>query len=291
MAVTCDLCGEPTTLPCTGFVTRPYGINYMGAWLHPLTPRYVDTKGQYLPVHPQPGGISYRHFGQLTQSSDRGQPPTVVHAHLQSKPRRQGMQTRLWSFGYDMDNMKARGYVEAYMPTECIPADAELRKSFTVAVDRMLAGADEMGRALCARVVEAVDKDKTASHGTDKVLGATIAGALWRATEVDFYAHLGKVRTALEAGLGGQDVTVEAETSWFELLGETTRNLFETLTDLDALVQIDPRRASEAASRLRGAIWAITKKFGGGGTNTAAAPDKGKSKGKSKKPNGKEASV
>jgi CRISPR system Cascade subunit CasA len=253
----CDLCASTAPVSCRSFATKPYGLNYTGAWRHPLTPRYVDAKQQALPVHLQPGGIAYRHFTQVTQDTERGHPAPVVHLHLERTLRRKGIVSRIWSFGYDMDNMKARGYAEALMPTEAVPEDADARRAFGGVVNRAVAAADEMGGALRTAVVSAVTKGD--SLGTDKALGMSVTGALWRATEASFYAHLLAARASLDAAseLGA------AETAWVRLLGQRTKRLFDELTDLESLITVDPRRAVEADSRLRGAIAAIERKYGG----------------------------
>ncbi len=48
----CDLCGKTDDLVVRCYVTTNYGINYAGAWQHPLSPHYIDAKsGQPIPVH------------------------------------------------------------------------------------------------------------------------------------------------------------------------------------------------------------------------------------------------
>jgi CRISPR system Cascade subunit CasA len=46
------------------------------------------------------------------------------------------MQFRLWAFGYDMDNMKARCWYEAQMPLYEI--EESLRQEFGVTVSHMV---------------------------------------------------------------------------------------------------------------------------------------------------------
>ena len=69
----CDLTDEPDTVQVTSWRQRPRGPNY-AAWgrFHPLTPHYaLKVGGEYLPVHPQSGGIGYRHWlGLVLQSPD-----------------------------------------------------------------------------------------------------------------------------------------------------------------------------------------------------------------------------
>jgi hypothetical protein len=153
------------------------------------------------------------------------------------------------------------------MPTEAIPDDADARRAFNGVVNRAVAAADEMGAALRIAVVSAVSKD--GSPNTDKSLGMSVGGALWRATEAPFYAHLLAARDHLD------DATALAavETAWVRLLGNRTRRLFDELTDIESLISVDPRRAATADSRLVGAIVAIERKYGG---ERGAPPTKSK---------------
>jgi len=59
----CDLTGEVDDVIVRGYRTRPYGVNY-DAVEHPLTPSYrvKPDASEWLPVHPQPGGVAYRHW-------------------------------------------------------------------------------------------------------------------------------------------------------------------------------------------------------------------------------------
>src|SRR5207253_10674156 len=67
----CDICGEAETKLYRQYLTKNYGVNYDGPWLHPLSPYSIDKDNQPIPVHPQPGGIGYRHWlGLVENSSD-----------------------------------------------------------------------------------------------------------------------------------------------------------------------------------------------------------------------------
>ena len=80
----CDLTGQADEIAVTGWRQRPRGVNY-AFWgdVHPLTPRYrVKPDSEILPVHPQPGGIGYRHWlGLVASARDalRYPAPSVAH--------------------------------------------------------------------------------------------------------------------------------------------------------------------------------------------------------------------
>ncbi|MFN3881650.1 MAG: type I-E CRISPR-associated protein Cse1/CasA [Nitrincola lacisaponensis] len=125
---TCDLSG----LPCDVFVreyrTQNYGYNYSGEWWHPLThyrknPKKPDEDN--LSTKGQPGGITYKQWHSLSflDPVEGSIPARVVSAYGEERyDLIQGPQyQRLWSFGYDMDNMKARGWYSTELPLFVLP--------------------------------------------------------------------------------------------------------------------------------------------------------------------------
>nr|WP_235263706.1 type I-E CRISPR-associated protein Cse1/CasA [Nitrincola sp. A-D6] len=124
----CDLCG----LPCDVFVreyrTQNYGYNYSGEWWHPLThyrknPKKPDEDN--LSTKGQPGGITYKQWHSLSflDPVEGNIPARVVSVYGEGRyDLIQGPQyQRLWSFGYDMDNMKARGWYSTELPLFVLP--------------------------------------------------------------------------------------------------------------------------------------------------------------------------
>ena len=61
IAGTCDACGRPSENLVSRYATKNYGLNYKGSWTHPLSPHYEGKEG-WLPVHPQPDGLGYKHW-------------------------------------------------------------------------------------------------------------------------------------------------------------------------------------------------------------------------------------
>ena len=98
----CGLTGDKDSAIVAGYRTRNYGTDYSEGFEHPLTPYYRAQAGSptKLPVHPKPGGISYRLWpGLVFESSDKLRDPAQVVRHWHERtPRRDG--TRLIAFGY-----------------------------------------------------------------------------------------------------------------------------------------------------------------------------------------------
>jgi CRISPR system Cascade subunit CasA len=121
----CHISGKTAQKVVTDYRTQNYGHNYSGNWSHPLTPYKGDPKkpeAEWLSIKGQPGGLHYKIWDVLSFSSDtQAQKCAAVVSHFEvlSKHYRKALKqvrSRLWVFGYDMDNMKARCWYSASMP-------------------------------------------------------------------------------------------------------------------------------------------------------------------------------
>jgi CRISPR system Cascade subunit CasA len=117
----CDLTGEPDDVHVVSWRQRQHGANY-AAWggVHPLTPHYRQTPGgETFAVHPRPGGIGYHHWLGLVLRTNDGlrAPASAVSLWYGGRDKTVGVRnTRLIAAGFDMENMKARGFVESELP-------------------------------------------------------------------------------------------------------------------------------------------------------------------------------
>ena len=120
----CQITGERITKAVRYFRMKNYGADYGGTWAHPLTaykwnPKKPDE--HHRSAKGQPGGVTYKVWDALTLTSDQeGQQCAKVVNHYYSLcdgfADIQSEVPRLWVFGYDMDNMKARGWYSVSMP-------------------------------------------------------------------------------------------------------------------------------------------------------------------------------
>jgi len=141
----CDISGASSTLVIHEYRTKNQGNNYSGTWSHPLTPYKWDPKKpteDHLSLKGQPGGINYKLWDilTLTHSDDSiGQSAATVVGHFGTICDEFGDHEvpRLWTFGYDMDNMKPRGWYSIELPlfnlsgidqTELLHSIKELQK-------------------------------------------------------------------------------------------------------------------------------------------------------------------
>lgn len=141
----CDISGDHCSSVVLEYKTKNQGNNYSGTWSHPLTPYKWDPKKptqDHLSLKGQSGGINYKRWDimTLTHSDDSiGQSAATVVGHFGTICDEFGEQEvpQLWTFGYDMDNMKPRGWYSIELPlfnlsgidqTELLHSIKELQK-------------------------------------------------------------------------------------------------------------------------------------------------------------------
>lgn len=239
----CSLCAGPGRPLVRTFLNRNLGVNYTGSWSHPLTP-YRKADPDYLPLHGSPAGLSYRDWLGLVQSNPDRQirPAVVVEAFLGDTSRRTRADYLLWAFGYDMDNMKARAWLDGRMPLYLFPP--EHREAFELDVQRLISSAAEAAGALVFAAKRALtDRPKEMAHDP-----ADVGVRFWQETEAPFYEHLRQIRGILEGG--GEDTTPPRQ-RWLGQLWRTANAAFRTVTLVGSFEATDPKRAAIAWNGLQ----------------------------------------
>jgi CRISPR system Cascade subunit CasA len=238
----CDICGKTETKLYHQYLTKNYGVNYSGPWLHPLSPYYMDKDNQPNPVHPQPGGIGYRYWlGLVENNVDNTRRIARVVEQYQKLLRIDG---RLWAFGYDMDNMKARCWYDAEMPIIFVSEDIEAE--YKGQIEAMIHAAQQV-------VLEVRRHVKNAHFGPPAEIRGDLSyieKRFWSATESAFYALLNRTRDALNIG---EDVTPLLQ-EWHTVLASTARRIFDDASQTGDFNAADPRRIALAWNALHRAL-------------------------------------
>lgn len=185
----CELTGRTDDRTAVGFQTVNYGVQY-GGWKHPLSPYYrTKLTEPWLPVHGQPGGVAWRDWLSLTIESaamDSREPARAIAEFTSRRARAIGRrEVRVHVFGYDMDNMKARGWTEAMLPAFAVD-DAERQKALRSIAHSLTEATGAAGAALLFAVKTALFQSPDDASGD---LGQ-VKLDLWAATESDFYDAL-----------------------------------------------------------------------------------------------------
>ena len=245
----CDLCGNFSEKRISQYVTQNYGINYEGAWKHPLSPYLVNKEGVSLPQHAQPGGLNYRHWLGLVNSMTTSEPARVVREYVDAGRKLDGEQLRLCVFGYDMDNMKARCWYETTFPLYTL--DGAILERFTAYTDLLIQSATDTASMVRSCIKDAWFKRPGDAKGDT----AFLVEAFLNHTETDFYASLKRLKDQLEAGGDGKDVP----NAWHAVLKRTALKLFDYWTGRGDFGAVNPRRIAQANRKLNN--WLRSKKL------------------------------
>ncbi|MCO5383528.1 MAG: type I-E CRISPR-associated protein Cse1/CasA [Methanosarcina barkeri] len=140
---------------------------------------------------------------------------------------------RLWAFGYDFDNMKARCWYESQMPL--------------IHVDEDIFSVYESTIASIIKISEIVANNVKIS--IKKSMGDNIKGDLsfidtrfWTETEPEFYILLDKLNKILKKGLD----TLNLKREWLETLSKYSEILFDSYSQSNQLDTSDPKNISQA---------------------------------------------
>lgn len=231
---TCALTGTADAVMAETYRTRPWGVSYAAVG-HPLSPMYrqKETDPAWLFVHPQPDGITYRHWVGLVGGGDasplRRSAACVAKGRARLALVRQPRAARLLACGYDMDNMKARGFVEVEMPLFAVQA-AERLDGFA----RQLVSAAELAASRTAAFVgDALGIDKA-----DATPRAALREELFVETQHGFFRAVDAAAVRLEADPDQPDFAEPLARGFLDrVLRPVALRLFDEavpLSDLDA---------------------------------------------------------
>jgi CRISPR system Cascade subunit CasA len=251
----CDLCGRQSQNSVASVRAKNYGNNYAGPWVHPLTPYRLDLKKPMEPplsIKGQPGGIGYRQWGSLLleDSQGRGQMPArVVQDYVARKAPTLdevediAQRARLWVFGYDMDNMKARGWYAKEMPLLVVKPETQ---------DQLLAWVEQLTVVASESAGRTQAAVRSAWFSRPKDVGGDLSYVgrrVFEATEADFYTCLFDLWDAIQAGAEG--VMPEPVAGWwYTRLHDATLQVFDDLSLTGDTGALDMKRIVRARNEL-----------------------------------------
>lgn len=255
----CAVCGGEGDLICQQYRDRAGGLTYQfeemrngkkdkrPSWVsprHPLSPYSENDSGDAnekrpSAIHPQPGGIGYRHWLGLIENSTDGKfrklPATVVE-QFRTMAREDA---RLWAFGYDMDNMKARCWYDATMPLLTSPDGMD--EVFKALVEQLVRGAEWVAGILRGRIKDVLVGDSDAGRDL-----SFVTAHFWRATEGAFYDHAKRLRDGL-ATPGSETPITE---SWLFAMRAAALSIFDHYSQAGDFDAVNPRKVAIARNDL-----------------------------------------
>jgi CRISPR system Cascade subunit CasA len=251
----CDICKRSSTQLIQSYLTKPQGLNYKGVWRHPFSP-YYETKEGWLPVHPQPGGFSYKNWlawvTGIQQAKKTVQAASIVNYFFEERKKYQvSGQFRLWVFGYDMDNMKARCWYETTFPLYSLTAAT---KNTQAQMQSLISNKIEAAEQAAFYLRQAV---KQAWFGDGDLRGdlSFVDKMFWDGTEQDFYKQLNSLmmQARSDAGIDMDDASfiISSGEAWHKVLQVHALKLFDVdIVGAGAISQQNPRRIADAHNSL-----------------------------------------
>jgi CRISPR system Cascade subunit CasA len=197
---TCDLCAAINKPLVTEYYTGVWGVDYVGAWVHPLTPYSFDIKKNKPPISlkGQKGGLGYQHWLGLTLADDENgdRAALVVRSYSDQRARELHIQriARLWCFGYDMDNMKARCWYDHRYPL--FNLDPVPRGKLMLWATELVNAAQDVSNILHKQVKAAWFRRPEDAKGDM----AAVSMDFWQRSETAFYGLLEQL-----AGVAGKE--------------------------------------------------------------------------------------
>ncbi|MCS3923590.1 type I-E CRISPR-associated protein Cse1/CasA [Methanosalsum natronophilum] len=241
----CDVCSEHCDSLISKYVTKNYGVNYEGNWAHTLSP-HRENKSQLIPIHPRPGGITYRYWVGLIQSDSGGSshPALVVNEFFKIQSDLDEIfqhSPRLWAFGFDFDNMKVRSWYESTMPL--ISVDESIKYEYERTVERLVRCAEVILYNTRSCIKNAI------VPGTSSTTGLShIESQFWYRTESEFYSFIDKI-----AKESKEDMSLihESKLEWLKYLSKQSLLLFDEYTNPAQQSIVNPKKVAVARRKLK----------------------------------------
>ncbi|ABW68787.1 type I-E CRISPR-associated protein Cse1/CasA [Desulfosudis oleivorans] len=243
----CDICGHPSNVLYKTYKAKNFGIDYVGAWVHPLTPYRFDTDHQKPPLSlkGQKGGLGYRHWlGLALQDTETGNKAatTVQFYNDERGPTLFNNQSAaLWCFGFDMDNMKARCWYDTHFPVLILNKQQK---------ENLIAWAVELigsARATVKILRDAVKSAWFKRPGDAKGDMSAIDRQFWETTEPGFYKLLDDMAKLPSAT---RMAPPEIYANWFRMIKESMFDIFEKATLYNSPEEVDLKQIVSAKQSL-----------------------------------------
>ena len=267
----CHCCDRRTHRLYSHYRDRPYGTNYKGPWIHPLTPYDVGDEKEPNPLKTPHQGFTYKYWRGLVATAYMGnktrQPASVV-AHFRAMERlrdrdveRPDLPVHLWAFGYDCDNAKIRSWHDVIYPF--IGVSQPHRPLFDTCVAELIEGAEgaeyQLKQALKRGLYGTVTKTNTKGHpqwriadqaSIDNEIFTQSSMQFWRDTEAAFYECLTEARDLLDAGDDDRKKRDAIKRRWTKTLKTACHKLYDRITGYGNFHNANPKSLAMARNAL-----------------------------------------
>jgi CRISPR system Cascade subunit CasA len=219
-------------------------MSYEGAWQHPLSPYWIDKNGNSLPLHAQPGGLTYRYWSDLIEGVDTDsntRKPARVVEEFKTRLQRETEQFRLWVFGYDMDNMKPRNWYETVFPLYLF-SNERRAKTFSMRIQAKIEASTMAASLVRSGVKEAWFRRPGDAKGDTSF----IAEDFFARTEKGFFLSLEGLPEALAEENAVERILID----WHGTLCREALDLFDELANREDATFAEMKRVVAARQKL-----------------------------------------
>jgi CRISPR system Cascade subunit CasA len=188
----CDLSSMDAAV-VSNYITKNYGTNYEGAWIHPLTPYTLLKEGQ--PPNPKKGqlaGIPYRDWPQLVLAGKERLRARVVAVYESERRFEHQSAPRLWVFGYDVDNMKPRCWYSGATPILPL-AEEQHQRAYAGLIQQLIEASEDVRKTLIQQIKGALLRRPQDRKGDVSF----ISRQFWAQTEPEFFEVAGRIHDAI----------------------------------------------------------------------------------------------
>ncbi|MFP3928828.1 MAG: type I-E CRISPR-associated protein Cse1/CasA [Desulfobacteraceae bacterium] len=248
----CGLCNRKAERSVPGYLTRPGGYNYSGSWIHPLSP-IRDMGEQYLAVKGSSEGLGYQNWlGLVYREVEERNPVQAAQVvknyrnHRVPPGRGREAHFRIWAFGYDMDNMKARAWSEGIMPAWAVSDEAGAER-LAVETSRLIRSATRVHEVLQWALKEAFYSDYVKLR-KDTSFMESVSARFWSTTRGPFFALVARLVDEVTESNEGP---FELRRQWLSHAAGAARDIFDYLADSEALPANDPHGYARGWNILR----------------------------------------
>lgn len=258
----CDLCNQESGQTVTGLLARPRGYNYAGSWMHPLSP-IREMNEQLLAVKGSSDGLAYQNwlglvYREVNQKNPVQAAPVIrYYRENRVEPGHPSQADfRIWAYGYDMDNMKARAWCEGIMPAWAVTND-EAAKRLAIETSHLIECAKQAHDVLQWALKTAFFSDfmKDKKQATYK---ETVSARFWSETRGEFFNTLSQLIQSVRQSEKPQH---EIRLAWLGISSNAAKAIFNHLTEAESLMVSDPKAYAEGWNILRNSLSAANKKI------------------------------
>ena len=183
--------------------------------------------------------MSYRHWLRFVAGEELSEAAKIITVFTKRNPDDK-LQLRLWAFGYDMDNMKARCWHETTYPLYRL--DERVRADFIDRVQSLVSAAIEVSQIVRDTIKDAWFKRPGDAKGDTSFL----IEAFFQRTEIAFFDRLGCLRNELTSDGDG----IAVLNAWHCELKRAALELFEYWAARGDVSVVNPRRIAMAHKKM-----------------------------------------